>query len=69
MEYEGKGNRNNHFEKRDYDKKVYNKSFYALCIPCNYNGQKNEIICSKCGKLMHQKSTMGRIDKKGNIKF
>lgn len=68
MEYEGKGNRN------DYDddfkfKKAYNKTFYLVCIPCNHHGEKNEIICVKCGERMYQKSQMLRTDKNGYIKF
>jgi len=70
MEYGGKGGRND-YDDIDNNKqgKLYNKSFYLVCIPCNHHGEKNEIICTKCGERMYQKSQMGRIDKKGNIKF
>ncbi len=68
MEYGGKGGRNDYsFETNN--RKVSNKPFYLVCIPCNNHGDKNELFCSKCGEKMYTKSQMGRIDSKGFIKF
>jgi len=69
MEYEGKGGRNDYGFDNEKPKKIYNKTFYLVCIPCNHHGDKNEIICTKCGEKMYQKSQMGRFDSCGNIKF
>lgn len=69
MEYEGKGNRNDYSFDKEKPKKLYNKVFYLVCIPCNHHGDKNEIICAKCGETMYQKSGMLRMDNNGKIKF
>jgi rubrerythrin len=68
MEYEGKGNRND-YSSQYPKKKLYNKTFYLVCEPCNYHADKNVSVCPKCDKFMHKKSQMGRTDKDGNIFF
>lgn len=47
MEYEEKGNRNDYGFYNDKPKKLYNDTFYLVCVPCNHQCDKNEIICIK----------------------
>ncbi len=67
--YEGKGNKNFHYDETASKGKVYNTEFYLVCESCNHNGKMNENICTICGETMWKKSTMGRVLKNGTIKF